>query len=34
VIDQRKTLLKTRRKVETMPSTAVMPYGLSISLAE
>jgi len=34
VIDQRKTLLKARRKVETMPSMAMMPYGLSISLAE
>jgi len=26
--------LKARRKVETMPSMAMMPYGLSISLAE
>lgn len=33
-VGQRKAPLKARRKVETMPSVAMMPYGLSISLAE
>jgi hypothetical protein len=34
MIYQRKTSLKPRRKVETMPSIAIMPYGLSISPEE